>query len=194
MGSLLRVRPSSSLSRRLRHVARKIVRSGPWRDRTKVMVWTVFLVAIVLEGVLVMQPSASGQNTRDLHSAIRAAPTTKAPAPTTEARVPTTEARVSTTKAHVPTTKAHVPATKAHVPATNSPVPTVLPSPSPATTLVPASAAEQAAFRAGQRSCQTSPAGILEQAGSAEQAAFTAGYQWCRSAAAVGHDGSGTKP
>jgi len=70
----------------------------------------------------------------------------------------------------------------------------VLPAASPATTLVPASADEQAAFIAGQRSCQTSPASSLDPADPAEQAAFQAGYQWCLSATTVGHHSSGTKP
>jgi hypothetical protein len=172
MGSLFRVRPSSSLSRRLRHVTRDIVRSEPLTHRTKVIVWTVFLVAIVLEGVLIMQPSDSSHYAMDPHSAIRAAPTTKAPAPVTKAPAPTA-------KVPPPTAKA--------------PVPTVLPPASPATTLVPASAAEQAAFRAGQSSCQTSPAGSLDPSGSAEQAAFNAGHQWCSSPTGAGHHGSGTK-
>src|ERR1700694_931009 len=66
-------------------------------------------------------------------------------------------------------------------PTTSAPVPTVLPSPSPATTLIPATAAEQAAFRAGQRWCQTSPATTLVPVTAGEQAAFKAGQEWCQS-------------
>ena len=76
---------------------------------------------------------------------------------------------------------------------TKAPVPTVLPAASPASTLVPATAAEQAAFKAGQRSCQKSPATTLAPAGAAEHAAFEAGYQWCHLLSTVGHHGSGTK-
>jgi hypothetical protein len=114
------------------------------------MVWIALLAAIVLEGVLIMQPSESSHNDAD-PLAIRAAQTTKAP------------------------------------------VPTVLPPASPASTLVPATAAEQAAFKAGQRSCQTSPASSVAPAGAAEQAAFKAGHQWCHSLTTVSHHGSGTK-
>jgi hypothetical protein len=112
------------------------------------MVWIVLLAAILLEGVLIMQPGESSQNETDPHSAIRVAQTTRAP------------------------------------------VPTVLPRASPPTTLVPATAAEQAAFRAGQRSCQTSPATALAPASAAEQAAFKAGHQWCLSLTTVGHHGA----
>jgi hypothetical protein len=115
------------------------------------MVWVVLLAAIVLEGVLILQPSGSGQNATAPHPATRAAQISKAPAAT------------------------------------------VLPAASPASTLVPATAAEQAAFKAGQRSCQKSPATTLAPAGVAEHAAFEAGYRWCHSLSTVGHHGSGTK-
>lgn len=145
---------SSSLSRRWRYLTRSMVRSEPWRHRTRVTVWVVLLAAIVPEGVLILQPSQpsqSGQNVAAPHSATRAAQTAKAPAPT------------------------------------------VLPAASPASTLVPATAAEQAAFKAGQRWCQRSPATTLAPVGVAEHAAFEAGYQWCHSLGAAGHHGSGTK-
>ncbi len=141
---------SSSLSRRLRYLTRDMVRSEPWRHRTRVMVWIVLLAAIVLEGVLILQPSQSSHNVAS-SPGIRAAQTTKAP------------------------------------------VATVLPAASPASTLVPATAAEQAAFKAGQLSCQKGPATTLAPAGAGEHAAFEAGYQWCHSLSTVGHHGSGTK-
>jgi hypothetical protein len=170
------VRLSSTLSRRWRYLARTTVRSELWRHRTRVVVWSVFLVAIVVEGVLIMQPSGSSQNALP-YSAPRAAPTTRAPAPTVAK------------KAVVATGTKRAPVATGP---TRAPVPTVLPAPSPATTLVPASAAEQAAFRAGQRSCQTSPSASLDPVGAAVQAAFEAGHQWC-SLTAGGHSSSGTK-
>ena len=113
-------------------------------------VWIVLFAAIVLEGVLILQPSESSHNDAD-PLAIRAAQTT------------------------------------------NVPVPTVLPPASPASTLVPATAAEQAAFIAGQRACQTSPARSFHAAGAAERAAFNVGQQWCHSLTAGSQHGSGTK-
>jgi hypothetical protein len=76
---------------------------------------------------------------------------------------------------------------------TKAPVPTVLPPASPATTLVPATAAERFEFKAGQRSCQTGPATTVAPAGGADQAAFEAGHQWCDALTTVSHPGSGTK-
>ena len=144
------MRPSSSFSSRWRYLARYAIRSESWRHRTRRMVWIVLLVAIVLEGVLIVQPSESGQNMTDPPSATRAAPAARAP------------------------------------------MPTVLPAPSAPTTLVPATAAEQAAFKAGQRSCETDPATALAPVvAAAEQAAFMAGHQWCRSLATPGHNGAG---
>lgn len=146
------MRPSSSsLSRRWRYLTKDIVRSDPWRHRTRVMVWIVLLAAIVVAGVLIMQPDESGQNVADPHLAFRAAQTTRAP------------------------------------------VPTVLPAASPPTTLVPATAAEESAFKAGQRSCQRSPSTTLAPAGATEQAAFKAGHQWCHSLTTVSHHVSQNK-
>ena len=88
-------------------------------------------------------------------------------------------------------TGSHLPIRAA--PAASAPVSAVLPPASPATTLVPATAAEQAAFKAGQRSCQSSPATNTHPASAAEQAAFKAGSQWCHPSTTVGHDGSGNK-
>jgi hypothetical protein len=76
---------------------------------------------------------------------------------------------------------------------TSAPVSTLLPPASPASTLVPATAAEQAAFKAGQRSCQSGSASSLDSGGAGEQAAFKAGHQWCHSLTTVGHHGSSTK-
>ena len=78
-------------------------------------------------------------------------------------------------------------------PTSRAPVSPVLPAASTATTLVPATAAEQSAFKAGQRSCRTRPATSRAPTGAAEQAAFKAGHQWCHSLTTVGRDGPGDK-
>ena len=78
-------------------------------------------------------------------------------------------------------------------PAARAPMPTVLPTASPATTLAPPTPAEQAAFTAGQRSCQAHRATTPAPANAAEQAAFKAGHQWCQSSPA-GHHRSASKP
>jgi hypothetical protein len=70
-------------------------------------------------------------------------------------------------------------------PTSRAPVSPLLPPASTATTLVPATAAEQSAFKAGQRSCRTRPATTRAPTGAAEQAAFKAGQQWCHSLTTV---------
>ncbi len=153
--------PSSYLSRRWRYLTSDIVRSEPWRHRTRALVWIVLLVVIVLEGILIMQPTTS-QNATDPHAAIRTAPTAIEPIP------------------------------KATPTPTPTPTPTVLPPSIVATTLVPATPAEQAAFKAGQRSCQTTPDSSFATLDGTQRAAFEAGRQWCHSLNTVG-GGSGTR-
>ncbi len=75
-------------------------------------------------------------------------------------------------------------------PTSNSPVSTVLPPASSATSLAPATAAEQSAFKVGTRSCQSGSATTLASVDATEQAAFKAGQQWCRSSTTGGHQSS----
>ena len=78
-------------------------------------------------------------------------------------------------------------------PTSRAPGSPVLPPASTATTLVPAAAAEQSAFKAGQRSCRTRPGTTRAPTGAAEQAAFKAGQKWCHSLTTVGRAGPGNK-
>lgn len=72
-----------------------------------------------------------------------------------------------------------------------APVSTLLPSAASATTLAPTTAAEQAAFTAGQRSCLKHGSTGVAQMGAAEQAAFAAGHRWCTRAASHHSSGNG---
>lgn len=161
------MRPSSSLFQRRRFLIKDIVRSERWSHRTRVVVWIVLLAVIVLEGVLIMQPSESSQHEADLHSTIRATPTS------TIRATPHSRPRAMPTR--------------------NGPVSTVLPPASPPTTLGLATAAEQSAFNAGQHSCQLSSSTTFAPASAVEQAAFKAGHQWCHSLTTVGHHASASK-
>jgi hypothetical protein len=103
-------------------------------------------VVLVVEGVLIIQPSESGQNLTDPHLSIRAAPNAKAPAPTV-------------LPAPSPATTL-APATAAEQAAFNAGQHSCQTSPfgslDPAGAFDPAGADEEAAFKAGRQWCHSS--------------------------------------